>query len=372
MSKLRQFIVMAGGSGERFWPLSRQTRPKQLLPLGESDRSLLQEAVDRLLAISGADQVYVATSRPLRPSILAAGLPLPDRNVIAEPAKRNTAGCVSYAIAELIARNPGVEPSDISLGFVTADHHIPQSDLFLQVVQRAMDAVEAIPAIGIVGISPSRVETGYGYVRYFKDPVKELKESNDLPVYPVQAFLEKPSRELAEQFIEQGNCLWNSGMFFGTVETFLNELSKTSPPHFDAIGKMVEAIRDSDEAQLAAVFDSLPDISIDYALAEKASRVVVVRTDLVWDDIGAWDAVSRTKPRDNSGNVVVGEAELIDCNECVVYNDFSDAGRAVAVIGVEDLVVVATDGGVLVMPKSRSQDVKLAVQKLKEKNSRQL
>jgi mannose-1-phosphate guanylyltransferase len=135
---------------------------------------------------------------------------------------------------------------------------------------------------------------------------------------------------------------------------------------------MVEAIRNNDDENLASVFESLPDISIDYALAEKASRVVVVRTDLVWDDIGAWDALSRTKPRDNFGNVVVGEAVLIDCSECVVYNDSSGANRAVAVIGVEDLVVVATEGGVLVMAKSRSQDVKLAVQKLKETNSKHL
>jgi mannose-1-phosphate guanylyltransferase len=359
---------MAGGSGERFWPLSRAHWPKQLLHLTSADQSMLAEAVSRLAPLIPPEHIYIVTGMHLVKPIREAGVGVPPENVIAEPCKRNTAGALSYAAAVLLA-NYGGDGSNLSMAVTTADHQIDDPDLFCRTVDAALTVAEQDDVLAIMGIAPSRPETGYGYIQVTDGAPSDL---NGIAAYPVKAFHEKPSREQAEEFIAAGRYFWNSGMFFWRISVFLDELLHASPKHAAAVAAMAEAQRQGDAAALRAEFERLEDISIDYALMERARRVQMVRADYPWDDVGAWTALDRTYPKDELGNVAVGDPVLIDCEDCIVYNDPGAAGMAVSVIGVQDLVVVTTKDAVLVIPKSRAQDVRHAVKELRDRGAGQL
>lgn len=369
MSIMRIAIIMAGGSGERFWPLSRQKHPKQLLRLADPDLSLLQEAVHRLDGLVAAENIFVATARHLRDAILEeGGLGIPAENVIAEPCKRNTTGCLCYAAATIANRYADTAPENLALAILTADHSIDDSSAFRRCADTAFTAAVNQQALVTIGIPPTRAETGYGHIEF--DPAS-IAESADIPVHRVIQFLEKPNAELAERFFRSGNFLWNSGMFFWTLASFNRELRAAQPAMAQVTEEMTAAMACGDEGGVDDLFASLESISIDYALMEKASTVLVVPAIFPWDDVGAWDALERTMPVDVAGNVVDGDSVVIDCSGSVVYN----AARkpiAVAAVGVKDLVIVVSDDAVLVVPKTRVQDVKQAVQELKDRGATQV
>jgi len=205
---IRYGIIMAGGSGERFWPLSRQNHPKQLLKLTSSTKNMLQEAVDRLAPLIPPERIYIVTGSHLVDAIVSSGVGLPDENVLAEPCKRNTAGCLVYAAAHVLAQHGG-DASNLSMAVVTADHLIGEPDRFRECVDLALTVAEENGMLVTHGIAPTRPETGYGYVQAKTDA--PLHEADGLSVYPVAAFHEKPSEEKAEDFIKAGNYYWNSG-----------------------------------------------------------------------------------------------------------------------------------------------------------------
>lgn len=360
----RYAVVMAGGSGERFWPLSRRQRPKQLLHLADPRRSLLQLAVEHACALAPPERVYIATGEPLREPIRAARVGVPDDNILAEPAKRNTAGCLAYATACLLARLPSER--DFTLAVITADHVMQPADRVRATLERALRTAQERDTLVVVGIVPTHPETGYGYIERARDP------SGDDDVLPVARFREKPDRAQAEAFLAAGGFYWNSGMFFWRVSVFLAELEAASPAHARAVQTMAEALRRGDEARVRELFAQLEDIPIDRALLERARNVHMVRADFDWDDVGTWDALDRIRPRDPDGNVAVGDPVLVDTRGCIVYNAPGAERMAVAAVGLENLIVVATEDGVLVAAKDRVQDVRRAVQALKERNAKQL
>jgi len=361
-------VVMAGGSGERFWPLSRMRRPKQLLHLTSADESMLAEAVSRIRSLIAPEHLYVVTGAHLVQPIREAGIGVPPENVIAEPCKRNTAGALAYAASVLLA-NYGGDGSTISMAVTTADHQIGDAELFRRTVDAALTVAERDDALAIMGIQPSRPETGYGYVQVTDDAPEDME---GIAVHRVKAFHEKPSRERAEDFMAMGGYFWNSGMFFWRVSVFLDELLHASPPHAAAVSAMAEAQRQGDANAVCTAFERLEDISIDYVLMERARRVQLVRADYPWDDVGAWTALDRTYPKDAHGNVTVGDPVLIDCEDCIVYNEPGAKNMALSVVGVHDLVVVTTKDAVLVIPKDRAQDVRHVVNALKERGAGQL
>jgi mannose-1-phosphate guanylyltransferase len=337
-------VIMAGGSGERFWPLSRPERPKQLLRLTSPDQNMLEEAVARIAPLVGREGVYVATGRALREPIMASGV-VPEENVLAEPCKRNTLGCLAWVAAQMLALH-GDEP--ITLGILTADHKIGEPERFRETVRMAMEAAESRGCIATIGVLPSRPETGYGYI--------EFEPEGNEPVLRSRRFREKPNLDLAREFLDAGNFLWNSGMFFWTLETFLRELRGAAPEAHSAVLRMADALREHDEPTAEAEFESLPNLSIDYALLEKASHVCVVQAAFPWDDVGAWDALERSLDTDDQGNVAIGRTQIIDTKGSILYNEAE--GVRLAVLGVENIVVVVTDDAVLVLPKDRAQEVK--------------
>ena len=357
----RVAVIMAGGSGERFWPLSRQKRPKQLLRLTSDTETMIEEAVSRIAPLVSAENVFVATSRILAEPIRAAGLPIPDANILAEPTKRNTAGCLCWVTAQLQARFPGEE---VSIAVLTADHQIGERPEFRACVDRALSAAEQFPALVTIGVKPDRPETGYGYI--------EAKGELVAPgTHRVARFREKPDRAAAEAYVAAGNYSWNSGMFFWRASVFMNQMRVASPGHATATDRMREALAAGNEAEAVAAFESLPDISIDYALMERATEVLVVEASFPWDDVGAWDAMARSRTADANGNVLDGNPIVADTHGSIILNDAPD-GMAVGVVGMDNVIVIATKDAVLVIPKDRAQDVKAIVKELKAKAAKQL
>ncbi len=363
-------VVMAGGVGERFWPLSRRNRPKQLLRLGSRSRSLLGQAVERIRPVVPPDDIYIVTGEHLVEPIRKASAGVPEKNVIAEPCKRNTAGCLAYSAAHILAQYDA-KPEDIAMVVLTADHAIGDEETFCNTIRTALMAARSEEALVTLGIEPTRPETGYGYieVNQARRPLPEY--THGAHVYRVEAFHEKPPQEKANAFVDSGHYFWNAGMFVWTLSTFLRELDEAAPRIAETVRAMIPAIRAEDREQVARIFETLEDISIDYALMERARHVLVVHADFPWDDVGAWSALDRTYPHDPDGNVAVGNPVLIDCSNSIVYSEPGEA-LAVSVIGMEDVVVIAADDAVLVMPKSRAQEVRRVVARLKERDSDRL
>lgn len=342
----RVAVIMAGGSGERFWPVSTKERPKQFLHLASPDKPLIAEAVERGAAVAGLEHTYIATGRHLVDGSLAANPDLPAANVLAEPSKRNTLGCLVWVAANLIASDPE-KWADTTVAVLTADQRITPLSGFVSTVDKAMQAAEEHGGIAVIGVRPTRPETGFGYV-------ESGEAAGD--VWTVERFREKPDLATAEEFLASGRFLWNSGMFFYTLSTFMRELDRQAP---DVAAKALElsALISSGDSQAAdEVFATLPDLSIDYAMMEHADPVFVVPAEFEWDDLGAWDALARSYDADESGNVVQGEAHTIDACGNTVY--VHGTAQTVSLLGVDDLIVVVTDSRVVVLPKSRAQEVK--------------
>jgi len=364
---MRRFaVIMAGGSGERFWPASRCARPKQLLRLTDPDRSMLEEAIDRIEPLIPRENVIVATSELLQGPIREAITGLPPENVIGEPAKRNTAACLALAAAHLEQRFG--DPRELSMAVLTADHQIADPDEFRAVVAAALDFAAEHDALVTIGVPPTRPDTGYGYIEV-DEPVHaaDLRPGGRPAIRPVLHFREKPDRPTAERWATSGRHLWNAGMFFWKVSTLLDGLAATMPALRAATDEMVQALarNETGAPRLAEVFAGLEDTSIDYGMMERASGVHVIPATFAWDDVGSWDSLTRTRTPDAAGNVTTGEPVVIDSRDCIVYDD--TGGAAVAVVGMRDVVVAATPDGILVCPKDRAQDVKKAVAELRRR-----
>lgn len=365
-------IIMAGGSGERFWPLSRKRKPKQLLSL-ESDNTMLEDSIERISRIIPPEDIYIITGSLIIESIRKTVPQIPPENIIGEPAKRNTAPCLALAAAFIKAKYANqFESSEISVAVLTADQSIKPIDEFAKTVTSALDYIENNDVIATIGIIPSRVETGYGYIEVA--PI--VNKSNESNILSVKRFHEKPSSDTAQQYLESKRFLWNSGMFFWRLDIFESQMKK----HLPVIGDKIEAMYrksigqtdkplNSSFVYVSDIFCSFPDISIDYGLMEKADNVVVVTATFDWDDIGSWDSLDRIRPKDHLGNIVDGIAALHDVTNSIVVNQSSKNEILVAGIGLNNFVIVVTDDAVLVCPKDRVQEVKKSVEIIKQNNN---
>ena len=362
-------VIMAGGIGERFWPVSRPDRPKQLLPLGPSSRTLLEDTVHRLGDLVDRKRLMVVTSRILREPIIDAGIPLDDDQIIAEPMKRNTLGAVAWATALALGRN-GLSPEDATLAFIPADQYVGDIETFRADLGTALAAAEQLDALVTIGIEPTRPETGYGYI----EVEDRIVEAPGVPgakerLRPVERFREKPNAETAEEFFASGRFLWNGGMFLWRVSTFMAELEHADPEIADIVRRMTQAVSDGDEAGAERLFAELPNLSVDYALMEHSRRVLVVRAGFPWDDVGAWDAWRRVTDCDEQGNAMHGRPLLIDCDDCSVYNEPGQEQMFVAVVGMERVIVAVAEDGLLVAPLDRAQQVREVVRRLKQQRT---
>lgn len=356
MSLLRVGVVMAGGSGERFWPWSTPKRPKQLLNLTHPEKTMLQEAMERVAGVVGNDHVFLSISPTLQQPVLDQGL-APEDRILVEPTRRNTLGALCWVVASIMGRGH----DDAVIAVVTADHRIGPIDKFQGCVAAAMDVAEDYKGIVTIGIPPSRAETGYGYIEL--DHATTAMSRDGRGAAKAHSFREKPSQETAEEFISVGNFVWNSGMFFFTAQTYLRELATAQPEAHKSTLAVAEAIRRGDHSAASKAFEELPNISVDYALMERAETVYTVSADFDWDDVGAWDALERSFEVVD-GNVSQGVVVPIDSTGCILMNKAKDG--VIGVVGCEDLVVVRTDEAVLVCPKSEAQRVRLVAKAVQE------
>ena len=346
-------IVMAGGSGTRFWPLSRADQPKQLLPLAGGDESLLQATVRRVSRVVAPRDVLVVTSERLA-AATRGQLDLPALNILAEPVGRNTAPCIGWAATRVARADP-----DAVCIVLPADHHVEEEAEYCDVLRRAIDAAEHGDIVTI-GIRPSRPETGYGYIE-MGDPIAE-------GVHRARRFVEKPNRQRAEQFLASGSFVWNSGMFFFRARTMLDAIREHLPGLGEALDRYL-AVPLEDEARLVAEgYASLPSVSIDHGVMEKVADVAVVPADFGWSDLGSFASTWELAQRDDLGNSAPG-ALVLDSHGCLVR---APKDKLVALVGVRDLVVIDTPDALLIVPRDRAQDVKALVEALKERGDRRL
>ena len=340
-------VIMAGGAGTRFWPASRALRPKQLLPLS-GGAPLLAETVRRLAPLVTEDRVIVVTGEHLAEGTSQAVPGVPKAQILKEPAPRNTAPCIAWANAVVNKLDP-----EAVVAVLPSDHFIGDEPAFRKVLEQAIDSARG-GRVTTIGIVPTRPETGYGYI--------ELGDDLGNGVRKVARFVEKPNRETAEKFLAGKRHLWNAGMFFFRVKDMTDLVAKHLPELAVGITKI-----DADASTLASVFPTLPSVSIDVGVMEKAEGLAVVPGDFGWNDIGSWESAWELGAKDANGNAVEASTVVVDAK-----NNLVRSKKAVAIVGVNDLVVVDTDDALLVMPRDRAQDVRLVIEELKKKNAKNL
>ena len=355
-------VVLAGGTGTRLWPLSRAGHPKFLHQLTGTEASLLQATIDRLDGLSSPDKLFVVTGVAHAAAVSRQLASVPEGNVLVEPSPRDSCAAIALAAAVIARRDP-----DAIMGSFASDHLIAHKDEFAEVIRKAMvGAREGL--LMTLGITPTRPETGYGYVQC-GGPV------GDGAVLSVEEFKEKPSYDVAESYVKSGNYLWNAGMFVWRVDVFLNELARQQPQLHAGIARIAQAWDSpSREEVLGEVWQTLPRISVDYAVMEGAAAVGKVGTvpgDFGWNDVGDFHTLGEVLAADSAGNVVVGhdaagkQSVLLRETENLVV--VPNSGRLVAALGVRDLIIVDTPDAVLVCPRDRAQEVKSLVDDLRNK-----
>lgn len=336
-------VVLAGGIGSRFWPVSTPRRPKQLLPLA-GERALLGQAVSRIPPLVPLERVRILTGEALAAPILDALPELAPENLLLEPRARGTAPVLAWAAAEIARRDP-----DAVMLSLHADHVIHPEAQFRSLLAGTAALSAETGRLFTIGIAPDRPETGYGYIR----PGPEIP--GPVEAYVVDRFVEKPDRATAEAYVAEG-YLWNSGIFVWPVRVLLEELRRHTP-------ELAELLPLLDDGRIAEFFERAPMLTIDEGLLERSGRVGVARATFAWDDVGAWDAVARSRAADEGGNVAVGDSWLVDAQGCIAW---ADEG-SVVVYGAADLVVVRANGITLVMPRERAGELKRLLGQLPER-----
>lgn len=336
-------VILAGGKGERFWPLSRKDRPKQFLSLDGSGKSLLQATADRLLALAGGwDGLWVITASHLGEGVRQQLPQLPESNLLVEVEGRDTAPAVAWSTLE-VAQRYG---EDTVVGFFPADHWIGDEALFHRTLRAATTLAEQKGAIATLGIQPTYPSTGYGYI----EQGAGIGSFDGFPAYKVDRFTEKPDRSTAEQFLSSGRFSWNSGMFIFKAGITLAELHTHAPDIIEPL-----------EKQGASVYPSLPKLSIDYALMEKTQRACVLPVTFAWDDLGDWNAIERLLKGENP-NVELARHVGLDTKGALFYA--TDEEDLIVTIGLEDTVIVRDGKVTLVVKKDRTQEIKQVLKAL--------
>ena len=342
-------VILAGGRGERFWPLSRRSRPKQFLPLLD-DRPMLAHTLERIRGLVDPRDVWIITAQDLKREAESLAPGVPSAQVIGEPVGKNTAPAI--ALAAWWIKEAG---SDSVIAVLPSDHRIEPTLRFREELARAAGVALERDAIVLFGIPPTRPETGYGYIES-GDPV-----GPGSPFHAVKAFREKPDLETAARYLSDGRHLWNAGMFVFPPGALLEEIRAYQPDIATLLEGVPGRAEGGTEEALRRFYASAPSISIDHAVMERSRKSLVARAGFAWDDLGSWDAIGTPESRDSFGNVVRGLALLHNCKNVTAFAE----GGLVAGVGIEDLVIVRTRDVTLVCRSGRAQEVRAIVEQLK-------
>lgn len=342
-------VIMAGGGGTRFWPLSRREEPKQLLNLSGKDL-MINETIDRIAGVADKKDIFIVTNEAQMPKMEKAveGRVARD-HILAEPAARNTAACIGYAAMEILKKY-----GDGIMCVFPSDHFVKNQEEFTRILGLAVEAAEREDKLITLGITPTFPSTGYGYIRFDRSAPGVAKQ--------VLEFKEKPDEETAKRYLASGEYSWNSGMFVWKASTILEKFKELLPEIYACLEKIGDAMNTAEEARvIAEIYPMIPSISIDYGILEKSSDVLVISAEFGWNDVGSWDNLGVLYEEDENGNVLAGNQINIDTKNCISYS----GKRLIATVGVENLIIVETEDAVLVCDKSRAQDVKRIVDQLK-------
>jgi len=351
-------LILAGGGGTRLWPMSRQEKPKQMLPLLE-ERSMFHTCVERLHPLFIPERIYISTTLEYIDALQEEAPNIPADNFIAEPSRRNNAAAVGLAIAIIQKRDP-----EAVVAILTADHHIQKQQAFKDVL-RAAYTIASQDYIVTLGISPSFPATGFGYIQQGET----LGEVKGFAYHQAEKFTEKPDVVRATQFIASGKYSWNSGMFIWRAARAMEEFQRQQTPIYALLKQLRPSIDTPDyQSTLQAIWDEMPKVSIDYAIMEGAQKMVVIPVDIGWSDVGSWASLYEVLPQDPFGNCGKDQHPedkrvVLDTHDTLVYTD-----KLVVSIGVKNLIVVETDDVLMICHKDRAQDVREIVKYLRDNN----
>lgn len=364
----RYSVIMAGGGGTRFWPLSRRKVPKQLLNLTGND-TMVNETIERIVSTVPRENVFIVTNvtqAPLMEEVTEGRLS--EKRILAEPAARNTAACIGYAAIEIQKKY-----GDGVMCVLASDHYIKNTGAYSDVMDYAMKLAEETDRLVTIGIKPTAPSTGYGYIKYDKS-VKEVghvtgsNSGQTIAAYEVADFVEKPELATAKSYVEQGCYLWNSGMFVWKTSVILKYFKELLPEVYACLMEIQEAMGTEREQEvLDEVYPRIPKISVDYGIMEKADGVIMLEGDFGWSDVGSWDALDTLYDTDENNNVIRGEQIHIDSKNCIAYG----RDKLIATIGLDNVVIVETEDAILVCDKNKAQDVKKIVETLEAQGKEQ-
>ncbi len=348
-------VIMAGGSGTRFWPMSRSSTPKHLLTI-VSEQPLIAECAERFRGSVPPDHVFVVTTAEQAPAIRSILAELPPENIIVEPVGRDTAACIGYAACVVRHRDPeGV------MAVLPSDHVIQPPERFIASLAAAEEVVQKQGGLVTFGVRPSWPHTGMGYIQ--RGP--QVDTIDGFKVFRLMRFREKPSSDLAQQFVDSGEFYWNSGIFVWKAATILEEIEKFMPEHHKLLAQICPAVGTPEqESVVAAVYPKFPRISIDFGVMEMARTVHVVEADYEWDDVGSWTAIPKHHPLDMHGNTVLGDFEGVNTTDCIIVGE---PGHLITGVGVKNLIIVHTPDATLVAFRDAAGDVKKLVEQLQKK-----
>lgn len=347
-------VILAGGKGERFWPLSRAERPKQFLKL-ISDKTMIEETIDRVLPLIPKENIRIVTSRSMKSFIDENVKEFNQNHILAEPFGRNTCGAIGLAAVHLLH-----EDKDAVMVTLSADHLIKPPEKLLRILSAGAAIAGAEDCLITIGIVPTRPETAYGYIKMGE----MYKHEGDHVFYRVSAFTEKPKAAVAHEYYYSHDYLWNSGMFIWSAGSILKAIEENQPDLGELLNEYARHIgTDTEDKARESLYEQATAISIDFAVLERASNVMTVKADIIWDDIGGWNSLSRYRERDKDNNVLIGNTMALDSFETVVYND---GEGIITCLGVSDLVVVQSADITLVVHKTKADQIKEILAKLDE------
>lgn len=333
-------LIMAGGKGTRFWPLSTEEKPKQFLNL-VGDKTMMQMTVDRILPIIPIDKIFVCTGEKYV-NLVKEQLPdLPERNIIVEPEGRNTSPCIALS-ALVIDRYY----KDSTMVVLPSDHLIKDHNEFRNIIIKGADFLEETKdGILTLGMKPDRPETGYGYINYGKDIESGIKEVNK--------FVEKPNLELAKRYLKEGTYLWNGGMFLWKTKHILNEIKKYAPSTYEALHNLNSINEDEIQEYINNNYNKTEPISIDYAVLEKSKKIFVIPSEIGWDDIGTWNSIERYRKKDSNNNIIIGNVKQFDS----IGNIIISSNKPIILDGVESLYIIETEDRVIIGDKGKIDNI---------------
>lgn len=344
-------VIMAGGKGERFWPKSRNSCPKQFLSLTKDGETMIQKTVKRLLPLVDMEDIFIVTNAAYISLVMEQLPQLPKENILAEPCARNTAPCIAFAGAVI-----GRKYDDAVMLVLPSDHLIGYEDIYINTLKKAVSVSLENKNLVTIGITPTYPETGYGYINFGK-------ETGD--AYEVERFVEKPDLPTAKEYLSSGKYLWNSGMFVWKISSIMANLKEFMPDIYKGALKIGESFGTEQFTEvLEKEFSAFTSESIDFGIMEKASDIYTIPGSFGWDDVGSWLAVERINETDENKNYIEGNVISIGAERATICG----GKRLIAAVGVEDIIIVDTDDAVLICSKNNTQDVKKVIAQLKEQN----